>query len=83
MPGPWNDYLSNYDEVDTISGIPFRTGAEKHGLKGFQAQDGMANETPGPIVDRSKEHLGVHGVLRPWGPSLGGPGWRSPPRSES
>ena len=59
VPGPWNDYLRNYDEVDTISGMPFRTGAEKHGLKGFQAQDGMANETPGPIVDRSKEHLGV------------------------
>ena len=59
VPGPWNDYLRNYEEVDTISGIPFRTGAEKVGLKGFQAQDGMANETGGPIVDRSKEHLGV------------------------
>ena len=59
VPGPWNDYLRDYEEVDTISGIPFRTGHEKQGLKGFRAQDGMANETPGPIVDRSKEHLGV------------------------
>ncbi|MCZ6545904.1 MAG: hypothetical protein O6913_09410, partial [Chloroflexi bacterium] len=32
---------------------------EKHGLKGFQAQDSMANETQGLIMDRSKEHLGL------------------------
>ena len=59
VPGPWNDYLRNYEEVDTISGIPLRTGHEKQGLKGFQAQDSMANETQGLIMDRSKEHLGV------------------------
>ena len=28
-------------------------------LKGVLAQDGMVNETQGPIADRSMEHLGV------------------------
>jgi hypothetical protein len=40
--------------VDTISGIPVDTEIS---LKGLLAQDSMVNETQGPIVDRSQEHL--------------------------
>ena len=54
--GPENDYFRDYDAVDTISGIPVRTAAST--VKGFLAQDSMVNETQGPIVNRSQEHLG-------------------------
>jgi nitrite reductase/ring-hydroxylating ferredoxin subunit len=57
QPGRGNDYYRDYDRVDTICGIPVRTAAS--GVKGFLAQDSMVNETQGPIVDRSQEHLGV------------------------
>ena len=58
-PGPENDYGRDYEGVDTISGIPLRPSFEKGTLKGLLFQDTMANETQGPIADRSKEHLGV------------------------
>lgn len=57
QPGPGNDYYRNYDEVDTICGIPVRTAASA--VKGFLAQDSMVNETQGLIVDRTREHLGA------------------------
>ena len=56
QPGPDNDYYRNYEEVDTISGIPVES--IRTSLKGFLVQDNMVNETQGPIVDRSQEHLG-------------------------
>jgi phenylpropionate dioxygenase-like ring-hydroxylating dioxygenase large terminal subunit len=55
--GPQNDYFRNYEEVDTISGIP--GNAPGTSVKGFLAQDNMVNESQGPIVDRSREHLGA------------------------
>jgi len=55
QPGPENEYFRNYDEIDTISGIPTRAGRLE--VKGFLAQDNMVNEMQGPIVDRTKEHL--------------------------
>jgi hypothetical protein len=58
QPGPENDYYREYEETDTISGIPTRTKASA--VKGFLVQDSMANESQGPIVDRSKEHLGAN-----------------------
>lgn len=57
-PGPENDYFRDYEHVDTISGIP--TNAPGTAIKGFLAQDSMVNETQGPIVDRTREHLGAH-----------------------
>jgi len=36
--------------VDTIHGIP---------MSQFRSQDIMVNESQGPIVDRSREHLGA------------------------
>ena len=56
QPGVENDYFRNYEEVDTISGIPCKAGGTE--AKGFMAQDNMVNELQGPIVDRSQEHLG-------------------------
>ncbi len=50
------DYYRNYEEFDTISGIPAH--APGSAIKGFLVQDNMVNETQGPIVDRRKEHLG-------------------------
>ena len=58
-PGPENDYGRDYEGVDTISGIPLRSTTDKGSLKGLLFQDTMANETQGPIADRSREHLGV------------------------
>lgn len=58
LPGPWNDYFCDYDNVDTICGIPTR--APGTAIKGFLCQDSMVNESQGPIVDRSKERLGEH-----------------------
>ncbi|HEX9879905.1 MAG TPA: Rieske 2Fe-2S domain-containing protein [Candidatus Binatia bacterium] len=57
QPGPENDYFRNYDEVDTLSGIPLKTAASA--VKGFLVQDSMVNETQGLIVDRTREHLGA------------------------
>jgi phenylpropionate dioxygenase-like ring-hydroxylating dioxygenase large terminal subunit len=57
-PGPWNDYNRNYGEVDTVSGIPW--DGPGTGVRDYLAQDSMANETQGPIVDRSSELLGAH-----------------------
>ncbi len=57
QPGPENDYLRNYEEVDTLSGIPL--DAPGTSVKGFLVQDNMVNETQGPIMDWSQEHLGV------------------------
>ncbi len=56
QPGPENDYFRNYEEVDTISGIPVDVPGTT--VKGFLVQDNMVNETQGPITDRSQEHLG-------------------------
>jgi 5,5'-dehydrodivanillate O-demethylase len=58
QPGPENDYFRDYEETDTISGIPVTTVASS-GVKGFLAQDNMVNETQGAVVDRTKEHLGA------------------------
>lgn len=55
-PGPSVDYYRDYENVDTISGIP--SSAPGSAIKGFLVQDSMVNETQGPIMDRSKEHLG-------------------------
>ena len=57
-PGPENDYFRDYEAVDTISGIPLRALHTEGSVKGLLAQDSMVNETQGPIVDRTKEHLG-------------------------
>ena len=57
QPGPENDYFRNYEEVDTLSGIPLRTS--QSAIKGFLCQDNMVNESQGPIVDRTREHLGA------------------------
>jgi len=57
QPGPENDYFRNYEEVDTISGIPLRTS--QSAIKGFLCQDNMVNETQGAIIDRTQEHLGA------------------------
>ncbi|MBM2812092.1 MAG: phthalate 4,5-dioxygenase [Chloroflexi bacterium] len=57
QPGPENDYFRDYEHVDTISGIPGHSGPGT-ATKGFLCQDNMANETEGPIMDRSREHLG-------------------------
>lgn len=57
QPGPENDYFRNYEEVDTLSGIPLKTS--QSAIKGFLCQDNMVNESQGPIADRSKEHLGA------------------------
>ena len=61
-PGPENDYFRDYDAVDTISGIPVRAHL-KTAVKGLLAQDSMANETQGAIVDRTKEHLAATDLL--------------------
>jgi phenylpropionate dioxygenase-like ring-hydroxylating dioxygenase large terminal subunit len=62
QPGPENDYFRNYEEVDTISGIP--GNAPGTPVKGFLCQDNMVNESQGSIVDRRGEHLiGIDGVL--------------------
>ncbi len=58
-PGPENEYFRDYEGVDTISGIPSRTAHSQGSAKGLLAQDSMANETQGAIVDRTKEHLGA------------------------
>lgn len=58
QPGPENDYFRNYDEVDTICGIP--VNAPGTTVKGFLVQDNMVNESQGEIADRSQEHLGAH-----------------------
>jgi hypothetical protein len=55
-PHPDDDYYRDYDKVDTISGIP--SNAPGSTIKGFLVQDSMVNETQGPMMDRSKEHLG-------------------------
>jgi phthalate 4,5-dioxygenase len=44
-----NEYLIDRDEQMTTS---------YSGIRGIRAQDAMATESPGPIVDRTKEHLG-------------------------
>jgi 5,5'-dehydrodivanillate O-demethylase len=56
MPGPENDYFRDYVNIDTISGIA--CDAPGTSLKGLLAQDSMANESQGPVVDRTREHLG-------------------------
>lgn len=58
QPGPENDYFRDYESADTISGIPMVSPGSS--VKGFLSQDSMVNETQGPIVDRTKEHLGLH-----------------------
>ncbi|MPZ12839.1 MAG: Rieske 2Fe-2S domain-containing protein [Chloroflexi bacterium] len=55
QPGPENEYFRNYEQVDTISGIP--VNAPGTAIKGYLCQDNMVNETQGPIVDRQQEHL--------------------------
>jgi phenylpropionate dioxygenase-like ring-hydroxylating dioxygenase large terminal subunit len=45
-----NDYLIDRQEQKTVSFT---------GIKGIRAQDAMVTETAGPIVDRSREHLGT------------------------
>ena len=58
QPGPENDYFRNYEEVDTICGIP--VNAPGTTVKGFLVQDNMVNEGQGEIADRAQEHLGAH-----------------------
>jgi 5,5'-dehydrodivanillate O-demethylase len=58
QPGAENDYYRSYEAINTISGIP--TNAPGTAIKGFLVQDNMANETQGPIEDRTQEHLGAH-----------------------
>jgi phenylpropionate dioxygenase-like ring-hydroxylating dioxygenase large terminal subunit len=58
MPGPDNDYYRDYEEVDTISGIP--GNAPGTAIKGYLCQDSMVNESQGDIVDRVHEHLTPH-----------------------
>src|SRR5439155_1358093 len=57
-PGPENDYFRDYERYDTISGIP--VNAPGTAIKGFLARDSMVNETQGPIVDRTEEHMSAH-----------------------
>lgn len=57
-PGPENDYYRDYQGADTISGIP--VNAPGTAIKGYLYQDSMVNETQGPIVDRTTEHLTPH-----------------------
>jgi len=45
-----NEYL--IDRADQWTG-------NYSGIRGIRAQDAMATESPGPIVDRTKEHLGT------------------------
>jgi hypothetical protein len=54
-PGPENDYFRDYDNVDTLSGIPW--SGPGTGVRDYIAQDSMANETQGDIEDRSREQL--------------------------
>jgi phthalate 4,5-dioxygenase oxygenase subunit len=56
-PGPENEYFRDYENADTISGIP--VNAPGTAVKGFLAQDNMVNESQGAIVDRRREHLGA------------------------
>jgi hypothetical protein len=44
------DYYRDYENVDTIHGIP---------MSQFRSQDIMVNESQGDIVNRSLEHLGA------------------------
>ncbi len=46
----YNHYLIDREEQSTRS---------FSGIRGIRAQDAMVTESPGPIVDRSKEHLGT------------------------
>ena len=62
QPGPENDYSRDYDNVDTISGIACY-GGPGEAAKGFLCQDNMVNETQGPIMDRSQEHVGASDQL--------------------
>ncbi|MBM2811728.1 MAG: phthalate 4,5-dioxygenase [Chloroflexi bacterium] len=56
-PGPENDYFRDYENVDTICGIP-GWSAPGTAVKGFLCQDNMVNESQGPIADRRRELLG-------------------------
>jgi len=60
-PGPENEYFRDYDRFDTISGIP--VNAPGTAIKGFLAQDSMVNESQGPIVDRTEEHMSQHDAV--------------------
>jgi phenylpropionate dioxygenase-like ring-hydroxylating dioxygenase large terminal subunit len=57
LPSESNDYFRNYDEVDTLTGIP--SDAPASWLQGFTPQDSVINELQGDIVDRTLEHLGA------------------------
>jgi len=48
-----NDYLIDRQEQKTVSFT---------GIKGIRAQDAMVTETAGPIVDRTREHLGTSDI---------------------
>jgi 5,5'-dehydrodivanillate O-demethylase len=61
MPGPENEYYRTYEAVDTISGIP--VNAPGTAIKGYLCQDSMVNETQGPIVVRTTEHLTPHDTV--------------------
>jgi len=58
QPLPENGYFRDYRRYDTISGIP--VNAPGTAIKGFLAQDSMVNESQGPIVDRTEEHMSQH-----------------------
>lgn len=61
QPGPQNDYFRNYDETDTISGIPVDVHHTPIAAEiSYIPQDMMANEEQGAIVDRTKENLGAN-----------------------
>ncbi len=60
-PGSHNDYFRDYDNTDTISGIPItahRTPIQAN--ISYIPQDTMANEEQGQICDRTQEHLSPH-----------------------
>ena len=60
-PTAHNEYFRDYDNTDTISGIPVtahRTPIQA-GIS-YIPQDTMANEEQGAICDRTQEHLSPH-----------------------
>ena len=63
-PTAGNDYFRDYENTDTISGIPVtahRTPIQAN--ISYIPQDTMANEEQGAICDRTQEHLSPHDAI--------------------
>lgn len=63
-PTAANDYFRDYDNTDTISGIPVtahRTPIQAN--ISYIPQDTMANEEQGAVCDRTQEHLSPHDAI--------------------